>query len=159
MKHVALAAILLALAPACHSTTGKVAGVVALSSLTLGVTLVGTSCGTTDGDECVLLHNIGGAALLGLAGVAGIVTAISESRYHAEAPQPIAREIEPAAPAPRSVSLRQDPRVVELSTSASIEASLGRCATVAVLGDQIRSIDPAYYRAVFLVDPTIARCR
>ncbi len=159
MKHVAMVGVLLALAPACHSTTGKVAGVVALSALTLGVTLVGSGCPSSGQDECAALHHIGGIALIGLASVAGIVTVVAESRYHAEAPQPLARQAEAAAPSPRPVSLREDSRVIELSTSASIEASLGRCATVSVLGAQIRALDSSYYTKVFLTDPTIARCR
>ena len=159
MKHVAMVGVLLALAPACQSTSGKVAGVVALSSLALGVTLVGTGCPSSGQDECAALHRIGGMALIGLASVAGIVTVVAESRYHAEAPQPIARQAEAAAPTPRPVSLRENPRVVELSTSASIEASLGRCATVAVLGAEIRALDGDYYTRVFLTDPAIARCR
>ncbi len=154
MKHLALA---LVLAPACATTTGKVAGGVAAGSVALAVGIQASGC-SGGGDECAAGHGIGTTLLLGVAGVAAITALVAESRHHAEPePTPIARVHEPVVRRP--VVLARDPAVVELAASASVEASLGRCGTVAVLGDRIRALDAEYYATVFTVDAAIARCR
>jgi hypothetical protein len=159
MKHLALAGVILAIVPACATTTGKVAGTVAAVSTGLAIGIQASGCGGS-GDECGLIHGMESGVLLGVAGIAVITALVAESRHHAEAPQPIAQHREASiSPPPRAITVQRDPRVAELSASASIEASLGRCTTVAVLGDQIRALDAEYYGAVFLTDPTIARCR
>jgi hypothetical protein len=139
---------------ACATRTGKVAGVVAGGSTLLAVASFSSSC-DGGGDECELGHNIGGALLLGVAGVALVTAAIAEARHTPEvaAPLPLVRET--PKPVPRKPA---DPAVVELMVSASVEASVGRCVTVRELATRVNQMDKDFYETVFRVDPAIQRC-
>ncbi len=157
MMRVARVGLVLALIPACATTTGKVAGAVAASSVGAAVGIQASGC-SGEGDECELGHNIGSVVLLGVACVAATMALVAESGHHAEAAAtPLANVNEPNARS--TVVLARDPAIVELAASANIEASLGHCKTVAVLGDRIRLLDAEYYATVFTVQPAIARCR
>jgi hypothetical protein len=162
-------ALLLALAtiPACATRTGKVAGVVAGGSTVLAVGVLAGGCGGT-GEECGVVKVAGGGVLLGTAVVALLVAAAAEGVHHvndpetAAAPPPTKLASAPVARvrrAPTPIAAPIDPKLVELTVSASVEASLGRCASVDVIGEHVRGLDPTYFERVFLADTAIQRCR
>jgi len=80
-----LALLALLTISACATRTGKIAGVVAGASTVLAVTSFASSC-DGGGDECEILSNIGGAALLGVAGISVVIAAIAEAQHSSAAP-------------------------------------------------------------------------
>ena len=144
-----------ALVPACATRTGKVAGVVSASASALTVAAVAAPCSDS---ECEPIRAAKGSILVGTALIALIVAVVAEGRHQPEAPRPIPREpAPPVASVPATGPV--DPELTELTVSARVEASLGRCAAVEVIGQHVRTLDAAYFARVFVPDPAIQRCR
>ncbi len=151
----------LAIVPSCATRTGKIATGIATGATLLTVGVAVSPC--TD-DECGPVKAVEGTTLVGIAVVALIVAAVAEGRHHEAAPLVALKPSAPVPSAPRapmiaSAPARLDPKLVELTVSASVEASLGRCAAVDLIGRHVRTLDAAYFDRVFLADTAIQRCR
>ncbi|MEO8550009.1 MAG: hypothetical protein ABI678_08545 [Kofleriaceae bacterium] len=164
MKHLAFVAALAATVPGCATTTGKVSGGVAIAStaLALAAASPGQSC---PNEECDLGKVIGTTFFLGIAVLAGGIALVAEARHHEPPPTALVPASHAPTRSPPGVALAApttrapDPRVIELGTSASIEASLGRCSAASILGDRVRDLDAQYYRAILLSDRAFASCK
>ncbi len=166
MKHIALAAALAAAVPGCATTTGKVAGGVAAVSTTLAIA-TSADRRPCSNEECDIGRNIGTAFLLGVAGVAVIAALIAEHRHDmvveaAATPivvAPAFKHARPGGALPGPAGSTYDAHAIELGTSASIEASLGRCSSAAILGERARELDAKYYFTVLVADRAFAGCQ
>lgn len=144
----------------CATRTGKVAGVVAATSTTVGVATISAPCSD---DECATTDAVKGVVFFGIAAIALATALVAEARHalSEQAPAPLASQPAPAAQ-PAAIArphATASPEAVELLVSASIAASAGRCVTVRELGKRLQVLDAALYASTFVVDPAIQRCR
>lgn len=161
MKHLALAALFAIIVPGCATTKGKVSGGVAIAStaLAFAAALPNSSCRN---EECDVDKVVSTTVLLAIAAIAGGIALVAEARYREAPPAPVASVRSTMALSPPGlvfpVSEPHAPHVIELARTASIEASLGRCSSAAILGARVQELDVDYYRTVLVADPAFATC-